>query len=136
MAARLPLVLPYVVNLLTLVIGPAALFFPQTYGKDLTFSGAWESSEAFRLVGAVVSMFGLVSVLALLTRQYERYSPILLCQWVYKVLWLVTIFLVEPNSVKPPVFTAVSIAYVLLWPFVMPWGYLLGGSTQTNTKHA
>jgi hypothetical protein len=46
------------------------------------------------------------------------------------------VFLVEPNSIRPPVFTAVSVGYVLLWPFVMPWGYLLGGSTQTNTKHA
>lgn len=80
------------------------------------------------LVGALWSGILVLSILGLL--HPLRYSPVLLLQLVYKSIWL-TVY-VAPRVVRGdwktiPAGIALSFsAIVAVWPFVIPWTYLLG----------
>ena len=80
------------------------------------------------LVGSLWTAIMVLSALGL--REPLRYSPVLLLQLIYKGLWLVVFAL--PCAYRRewrliPWGIAISfIAIVLIWPWVIPWSYLLG----------
>lgn len=93
-----------------------------------TAQGRFEESAGWRmLVGALWTAILAASLLGLASPLI--WSPVLVLQVIYKSLWLGCYALPrlrrgELRSVPPGI--AVSfVAIVLLWPWVIPWGYLL-----------
>lgn len=80
------------------------------------------------LVGALWTAILVLSALGL--REPLRYSPVLLLQLIYKSLWLLVYVL--PLAVRgkwrliPWGIAGSFLAIVLVWPWLMPWSYLLG----------
>jgi len=117
--------LAYVVNIVVLLpIVMATIFriFPADEGR-------FDESEGWRLlVGGLWTGIVVLSVLGLF--QPVLYSPVLLLQVIYKSIWLVAY--VAPRlarretSAVPWKMASCFVAIVAVWPFVLPWAYLLG----------
>ena len=95
-----------------------------------TDQGCFPESAGWRvLVGSLWTAIMVLSALGL--RDPMRYSPVLLLQLIYKSLWLVVFALPlvrRRESHLIPRGIAISfVAIVVLWPWLIPWAYLLGG---------
>jgi hypothetical protein len=115
--------LAYAFNILVLL--PIAV--PTLLGLYPTDQGKFEESAGWRvLVGALWTAILVLSVLGLYAPL--RYSPVLVLQVIYKTLWLLVFALprlVNGRTHTIPWGIAGSfIIIVLVWPFIIPWGYL------------
>ncbi len=114
-AANLAILLPIAV--------PPRLGIYRTDQRKFPESAGWRA-----LVGALWTGIMVLSVLGL--REPLRYSPVLLLQLIYKTLWLVVFALPLVRRREThliPWGIAISFAaIVLIWPWLIPWGYLLG----------
>jgi hypothetical protein len=95
-----------------------------------TDQGLFEESTGWRtLVGALWTAILVLSALGLYAPL--RYSPVLALQVIYKTLWLLVFAL--PRVVKgrahsvPWGIVGTFLVIVILWPFIIPWGYLFSG---------
>jgi hypothetical protein len=114
----------YVINLVVLL--PIAI--PTLFRVYPTDQGRFEESAGWRvLVGALWTAILVLSVLGLYAPL--RYSPVLVLQLIYKTLWLFVFALprvVKGNSQSIPWGIASSFIFiVLVWPWIIPWDYLL-----------
>ncbi len=101
-------------------ISISSLFFPKV-AQQTVFTGAFEYSEAIRLVGALWGAIFLLSILGLF---YPRQmSLVLFFQLIYKSSWL--IFAALPAMLKeepyPQGMASFFVVWVLILPFVIPW---------------
>ena len=117
--------IPYVANVVILV--PIAL--PTVFRLFPTDQSRFTESEGWRiLVGALWSAILLLSIFGLF--QPLRSSPVLVLQVIYKSIWLAVY--VAPRLLRgetesiPWGITVSFAAIVLIWPFLIPWSYLLG----------
>lgn len=90
------------------------------------FEDGVDYSEAIRLVGALWGAIFLLSMLGLWWP--ERMSVVLLLQLIYKASWLLIvalpIYLAGGNY--PRGMAVTFLIWVLVLPFVIPWGYIFG----------
>ena len=96
-----------------------------------TDQARFEESAGWRvLVGSLWFAILVLSVLGLF--QPLRYSPVLLLQLIYKSLWLAVYVvprLLRGEVDQVPWGIAGSFALiVIVWPWLIPWAYLLGRS--------
>ena len=115
----------YSANLVLLV--PIAV--PTIFRLFATDQSRFEESQGWRvLVGSLWSSILILSALGL--SQPLRYSPVLLLQLIYKSVWLsvyVVPRLLRGDAAAVPWGIAGSFAViVVVWPFIIPWAYLLG----------
>jgi hypothetical protein len=118
--------LAYAFNLLVLL--PIAV--PTLLRLYPTDQGRFEESAGWRtLVGALWTAILVLSALGLYAPL--RFSPVLVLQLIYKTLWLFVFAL--PRVVKlsarnvPWGIAGSFLIIVLVWPFIIPWGYLFCG---------
>jgi len=89
--------------------------------------GRFTESEGWRTFTASL-WFGYFALSILGLFHPWRYSVVLLFQVVQKSLWLLVFAL--PRLLRgdlqalPPSITALSVLVVVIWPFIIPWGYL------------
>jgi hypothetical protein len=118
--------LAYAFNLLMLL--PIAV--PTLLRLYPTDQGRFEESAGWRtLVGALWTAILVLSALGLYAPL--RFSPVLILQVIYKALWLLAFALPRvvksrPGSV-PWGIAGTFLVIVILWPLVIPWGYLFSG---------
>jgi hypothetical protein len=118
--------LAYAFNLLVLL--PIAV--PTLLRLYPTDQGKFEESAGWRvLVGALWTAILVLSALGLYAPL--RFSPVLVLQVIYKTLWLFVFAL--PRVAKgrargvPWGIAGTFLIIVLVWPFIIPWGYLFSG---------
>jgi hypothetical protein len=117
--------LAYAFNLLVLL--PIAV--PTLLRLYPTDQGKFEESAGWRvLVGALWTAILRLSALGLYAPL--RYSPVLVLQVIYKAVWLLVFAL--PRVLKgarsvPWGIAGSFLIIVLVWPFIIPWGYLFCG---------
>lgn len=97
-----------------------SLFTPKI-AQQTVFSGAFEYSEAIRLVGA---LWGAIFILSILGLFYPRQmSLVLLFQLIYKSSWL--LFAALPAQLNdqpyPKEMAGFFVIWVVILPFVIPW---------------
>ncbi|MBA1146570.1 hypothetical protein H0Z60_05810 [Ectothiorhodospiraceae bacterium WFHF3C12] len=119
-----PLYFAYAVNILMLI--PIAV--PTVFRLFPTDQGRFQDSEGWRvLTGGFWTAVLILSVLGLV--QPLRFSPVLLVQLIYKVIWLAVFVLPRlargRTSEVPTAMAASFVPIVLAWPFLIPWNYLL-----------
>ena len=92
-----------------------------------TDEGRFPESPGWRII--VGGQWVAILVLSVLGLFYpERFSPVLLLQVIYKVIWL-SVYAVprlvrgDADLVPRPLLVIFS-AIVVGWPFIIPWGYL------------
>lgn len=94
--------------------------------SDLLFSGRLESNAGTQVLGCIWVALGLLSVAGVL--RPVRFSPVLLVQFAYKLIWLLAVGL--PAAVSgagvPPVLTAIFAGWVVAVGFAAPWRLLFG----------
>jgi hypothetical protein len=116
----------YIANVLVAGwISITSLFFPRT-AQVTVFSNDLAYSEAIRLVGA---LWGAIFILSILGLFWPRQmSLVLLFQLIYKSTWLLVVALPAMINHQPyPRGMAVFfLVWVLILPFVIPWGALFG----------
>lgn len=104
-------------------ISITSLFFPKIAGQTI-FSGAFEYSESFRLVGALWGAIFILSILGLFLP--DKMALVLLFQLIYKGSWL--LFAALPaqmnNAPYPKGMAGFFLIWVLILPFVIPWKQL------------
>lgn len=115
----------YVANLAVLL--PTAV--PTLLRICRTDQGCFPESAGWRvLVGSLWTAITVLSALGL--RDPMRYSPVLLLQLIYKSLWLVVFALPlvrrREAHLIPPGIAISFFAIVLIWPWLIPWAYLIG----------
>jgi len=114
-AANLAILLPIAVPTLLRIYRTDQRKFPESAGWRVLVGALWTGIM-------VLSAFGL--------RDPMRYSPVLLLQLIYKTLWLVVFALPLVRRREAhliPWGIAISfIAIVVIWPWLIPWAYLLG----------
>ena len=101
-------------------ISITCLFFPKTAHATI-FSGSFDYSESFRLIGA---LWGAIFILSILGLFYPRQmSLVLLFQLIYKSSWL--LFAALPAIFKtlsyPKGMALFFVIWVIILPFVIPW---------------
>ncbi len=108
-------------------ISITSLFFPERAVRTV-FEGAFAYSESIRLVGALWGAIFLLSIVGLALP--ERMSVVLLFQLIYKGSWLLFAALpaIRSGADYPKGMAGFFVAWVVILPFVIPWGYLLGGA--------
>jgi hypothetical protein len=110
-------------------ISITSLFFPKI-AQTTIFSHDFAYSEAIRLVGALWLAIFFLSVLGIFFP--KQMSLVLLFQLVYKSAWL--IFAALPaqlhNQPYPKGMAVFFVVWVLVLPFVIPWGDLFSNITQ------
>ena len=104
-------------------VGISCLFFPRT-AVATVFGNALEFSEGLRLVGALWSAIAVLSIVGLFFPQ--RMVPVLLLQLLYKGGWLLVAALpaIISNATYPKAMAGFFVVWVLVLPFVVPWGHL------------
>lgn len=88
------------------------------------FGNIFEYSEAIRLVGALYLPIFLLSFLGLFYPL--KMSFVLLFQLIYKTAWMVCAALpaLLNNSPLPKVMSVVFMIYLVVLPWIIPWGYI------------
>ncbi|OAV44244.1 hypothetical protein [Lewinella sp. 4G2] len=106
-------------------ISITSLFFPRT-ALVTVFQNTVEYSETIRLVGALWGAIFLLSIAGLFFPQ--RMSVVLLFQLIYKGSWLLFVALpaFQNDLPYPKGMANFFVVWVLVLPFVIPWGYLFG----------
>jgi hypothetical protein len=119
--------LAYAFNLLVLL--PIAV--PTLLRLYPTDQGKFEESAGWRvLAGALWTAILVLSALGLYAPL--RFSPVLVLQVIYKTLWLL-VFAALPRVAKgrarsvPWGIAGTFLIIILVWPFIIPWGYLFSG---------
>lgn len=111
------------IAILTPIAVPTVFRLFPTDQARFTESAGWRV-----LVGSLWSGILVLSILGLF--HPLRYSPVLLLQLIYKSAWLAVYVaprLVRGDRTAIPSGIAGSLtAIVVIWPFVIPWAYLLG----------
>ena len=109
------------------ILAPIAV--PTVFRLFPTDQARFAESAGWRvLVGALWAGILVLSILGLF--HPLRYSPVLLLQLVYKSVWLAVY--VAPRLIRGDLKTVPwgiagsFAAIVAVWPFVIPWAYLLG----------
>ena len=105
--------------------GPGVLMLaaPDKAG-DLLFGGNLSPDAATRVLGCVWIALGLLSVAGLM--RPVRFSPVLLVQFAYKLVWLIAIGLptIAAGGSVPPVLAAIFVMWVLAVGIAAPWRVL------------
>jgi hypothetical protein len=120
-----PVTFAYIANIV--MLGPIAVLtvfriYPTDQGR-FTESAGWRV-----LTGGLWSGILILSILGL--AHPLRYSPVLLLQLIYKSIWLAVY--VAPRLLRgdsksiPWGMAGFFAAIVVVWPFLIPWQYLLG----------
>ena len=114
----------YWINIVVLV--PIAI--PTVFRLFPTDEARFEESAGWRvLVGSLWSSILVLSILGLF--QPLLYSPLLVLQLIYKSVWLAVYILprlLRSQSSEVPWGISISFAFiVIVWPFIIPWSYLL-----------
>ncbi len=120
-----PLIFAYWTNIV--ILTPIAI--PTVFKLFAADQARFTESAGWRiLVGALWTAILILSALGL--SQPLRYSPVLLLQVIYKSVWLAVYVLPQllRGNLKaiPWGITLSFAAIVLIWPFIMPWAYLVG----------
>lgn len=102
----------------------SCLFYPKN-ALSSVFTGAFEYSEAIRLIGALWFAIFLLSILGLF---YPKpMSLVLVFQLLYKSSWL--IFAALPAMVQQQPYPKAMALFFLVWvvvlPFIIPWKAML-----------
>ncbi len=113
--ANIALLLPIAVPTMLRLYRTDQAKFPESAGWRVLVGALWTAIM-------ILSVFGL--------REPLRYSPILVLQLIYKSLWLLVYALplvCRGDWRLIPLGIAGSfLGIVLIWPWLMPWSYLLG----------
>ncbi len=106
-------------------ISITSLFFPERAVRTV-FENAFAYSESIRLVGALWGAIFLLSIVGLFLP--ERMSLVLLFQLIYKGGWLLFAALpaLRAGEAYPKGMATFFVIWVVVLPFVIPWGYLFG----------
>jgi hypothetical protein len=106
-------------------IGISSTFFPRPAAQTV-FSGAYPDTEVIRLVGCLWLAIAVLSVLGLW--RPITFFPVLLIQLIYKGGWLLAVALpaLRSGSQYPGGMASFFVVWVLVLPFVIPWGALFG----------
>ena len=106
-------------------ISITCVFFPKVAAQTV-FQGAFDSSEALRLVGALWGAIFLLSILGLFLP--DRMALVLFFQLIYKGSWL--LFAALPALMNQQAFPRGMAVFFLIWvlvlPFVIPWKIIFG----------
>lgn len=118
--------LVYVYNILGAgVVGVIVLVAPRFAAKQI-FAGTVEPGTVTSILGSIWVAVGLASVLGLFFP--VQMSAVFLVQFVYKTVWLLGTALPEILEGKvrsvPMVMTVMFVVWVLVLPFVIPFGQL------------
>ncbi len=101
-------------------ISISCLFYPKNAVTSV-FTGAFQYSEAIRLVGALWWAIFLLSIVGL--AYPKQMSLVLLFQLIYKSSWL--IFAAVPAMLNhqpyPKSMAMFFLAWVVILPFIIPW---------------
>lgn len=101
-------------------ISISSLFYPKS-ALQTVFTGAFEYSEAIRLVGALWGAIFILSVVGLFFPR--QMSLVFLFQLIYKSSWL--LFAALPAMMRqepyPKAMASFFVAWVLILPFIIPW---------------
>lgn len=101
-------------------ISYSALFYPRS-AVATVFSGAFDYSEAIRLVGA---LWGAIFILSVVGLFYPKgMSLVFLFQLVYKSSWLIVAALpaIMNSTPYPKPMATFFLIWVIILPFVIPW---------------
>ena len=124
------LLLPYIFNILVLIPVGLTMPFGGAAGRRLIFQGKLPESAEMRtisgsawtviLIGSVIGLFHPVSM-----------SPVLLIQVIYNSLWLASSscpsWCVVISGDVPWGIAGTFLFIILTYPWVIPWGKVLGG---------
>lgn len=104
-------------------IGISSLFCPRT-AEQTIFTGAFEYSEAIRLVGALWLAIFILSGLGIFF-PYQM-SLVFVFQLIYKSMWLlfVAVPAIRNSKPYPKAMSMFFLFWVLILPFVIPWSRL------------
>ena len=101
-------------------VGLSCLFSPRN-ALTTVFTGAFEYSEAIRLVGALWTAIAILSLVGLFYP--VQMALVLVLQLCYKASWLIAVALPAVFQKKP--LPAAMAIFFLIWiivlPFVIPW---------------
>jgi hypothetical protein len=118
------LLIPYIVNIILLV--PVSL--GTLFNVKKAVRPVFEESAGYRtLSGAVWTAILILSVIGLFYP--VKFSPVLVVQVAYKLLWLVVFFLprivdkTRHQEIDRPI-TIIFLVLLLAYPFFIPWSYL------------
>ncbi|MCC7318243.1 MAG: hypothetical protein IT219_06885 [Bacteroidales bacterium] len=102
-------------------IGTTSLFFPKT-ATSAIFQNAYPTTDLMKLVGCLWLAIAILSVLGLWKPM--TFSPVLLLQLIYKGAWLLVVAYpaIKNNQPYPTGMAMFFIVWVLVLPFVIPWG--------------
>ncbi len=119
-----PVQMAYLGNIIILL----AVALPTLFGLYPVDAGLFPESPGWRMItGAMWTAILVMSFLGL-TRPL-RFSPVLLMQLIYKSLWL--LLFAAPRVLHgraaevPRGIAGTFLVIVLVWPFLIPWRYLL-----------
>jgi len=112
------------------VVGAATLFGGRA-GPHIVFQGTAESSSPLQIVGAMWLAIAALSVVGVFRPQ--AMMPVLALQLLYKGGWLLAVALPailrgQPDRI-PQYMAAFFVVWVLVLPWVIDWGRVLGKST-------
>lgn len=90
-----------------------------------TFGNAYQPTEVIKLVGCLWLAIAILSILGLW--KPITFSPVLLLQLIYKGTWLLMVALpaFRNNIPFPKTMAIFFVVWVLILPFLIPWGKLL-----------
>ncbi|RNC87859.1 MAG: hypothetical protein ED556_01320 [Winogradskyella sp.] len=117
--------LMYLANIVVAgVISLTSLFYPKTAQRTV-FTGAFQYSEAIRLVGALWLAIFLLSIVGLFYP--KQMSLVFVFQLIYKSSWLLIVALPAflNNQQYPKAMALFFMVWVVLLPFVIPWKSLI-----------
>lgn len=115
----------YVANIIVAsYIGITSLIFPKLSSATI-FQNSYETTDIIRLVGCLWLAIAVLSLLGLWRPLI--FSPVLLLQLVYKGLWLIVVAIpaIRHNQTYPLGMATFFLVWVLILPFVIPWGDLI-----------
>jgi len=102
-------------------ISISSVFFPR-YALATIFQNVYDQTEMVRLVGCLWFAIFVLSVLGMW--KPITFSPVFLVQLIYKSLWLMVVAVpaLKNNTPFPSAIAIFFLVWVVLLPFVIPWG--------------
>ncbi len=111
------------------VVGTLSLFLPNVAERTV-FSGTATASVAMQIVGAFWLAIALLSVAGLY--RPVIFAPVLVAQLLYKAGWLMAVaapaYMAGRGNEMPGGITTFFLLWVIVLPFVIPWGTLFKGA--------